>query len=339
MISKLKQLYWYIFGVVQSNLDYVYLDYFFERNLLNSIKKNILFQTGSDGNFLGKHFLIGTKGQGLLLHKQNGEVIQLLKGVDVYGITKRGTDYYCFITKNKFFGEIVKFSLEGDKITNSKIVIFGLSKGIHQIDFIEENTLMVTDTYNNRILTYDLSSTNKMINWRKYKKCLFPNGKLSIVKGRKSINYSHINSLYKHKNSIYLIAHNESFKTKKKSELFTITDEKIDKKEIQGESCHNFVIDGKGNELFCDSLNYKLVINNNEKMDFGYFTRGISCCDDFYLVGGSAIEKVREKRGEAGSAIFLLDKDYKELQQLHLPKCQVQEIRGINYKDYSYSNV
>ena len=47
-----------------------------------------------------------------------------------------------------------------------------------------------------------------------------PNGKLHD--GRKSNNYNHFNSIFQYREKLYLIAHNETKKTKRKSEVYTI---------------------------------------------------------------------------------------------------------------------
>ena len=49
------------------------------------------------------------------------------------------------------------------------------------IDFIEKNTLLVVDTYNNALLRYDNVNEIDNISWRRYSNIYYPNGKLKVV--------------------------------------------------------------------------------------------------------------------------------------------------------------
>lgn len=285
---------------------------------------------------VGMSFIFSTNTKGILLFT-DGSLYSLLEGFESYGITydKDGT-FYVFLKTGRH-GHIARFKIRLCKLVDYQIVIWGLSKGVHQID-INGNSLYVVDTYNNRILQID--KYNEVVNtyWKLVSKEYYPNGKLSS--GRKSNNYSHFNSIFFHKKTIYLIAHNETYKTSRKSELYVVDDNfnVLDIYELSGSNCHNF-FKNSNEQIFCSSLEGAVVKNDSYLLQDGGFTRGLAVSVDGYLVGSSPVQINRVDRGKGDGVINFIDrKSTKVGFRLIVKNTQIQEIRRLDCIDYSISN-
>lgn len=271
---------------------------------------------------IGRVLIIATKNGLYIL--ENNHLYKILNG-EYYGITLYGNNTYIFEKINNK-GRIIAFKKSICVKQKYEIFIDDISPGCHQIDFID-NYLFITDTYNNRLLKYNLDG-DKINEY-------YPLGKLS--NSRESHNYSHINSIYGFRESIYILCHNESKKTGKKSEIIKLNNKmKVIKKiKIDALSAHNCVIyDDK--ILVCDSLNKRLIYDNIEVLKCNLFTRGLSVFNDLIFVGGSEYAN-RDKREFAKGAIFVLDNNFNLIDKVKMP-AMVQEIRGTNHEDYSFSN-
>ena len=113
---------------------------------LYSNLENIIQQRPSNSEFIEFEssnpiditpFLIATNSQGLLLYF-NGKIKRLFKERGFYGITKLSNKFYAF-HKTGMHGNIISFKLKNNKAIENKIIIKGLSRGIHQIDFINDD--------------------------------------------------------------------------------------------------------------------------------------------------------------------------------------------------------
>ena len=162
-------------------------------------------------------FLIATQSKGLLLYN-NGEIIQLFNKKGFYGITKHNHLYFAFY-KTGMHGNIISFKLQNNQAINVKVIIKGLSRGVHQIDFIGNN-LYVTNTYDNSILIYNNANKKENIHWRNYNNIIFQmeNYKMEENQVITTISTPSMNIEKK----LYLIAHNETKKTKEKVNLYII---------------------------------------------------------------------------------------------------------------------
>lgn len=279
-------------------------------------------------------FLVGTSNQGLLLWR-HGKMIQLIKAKGFYGITKQNEVWYAF-HKTGMHGKIISFRIENNLVRDIKTVIWGLSSGVHQIDFFDKNKLAVVDSYNNALLIYENIHKCNNLFWRKYTIAVYPNGKLK--RGRKSKNYNHFNSIYKKDNNILLLAHNETYKTGNKSEIY-ILDMNYQVKEIiriDGSNCHNIYMDNE-NEIICKSLEGKILINRTDAIDLKDFTRGLSVADDFYIFGGTEKEFDKAKRGKKDGSVSIYDKEFNRNSSVVIKHTQVLEIRRVDVMDFSLS--
>jgi len=289
-----------------------------------------------EGTIINISFLIGTSQAGLLLYN-NGKIFQLSADDGFYGITKYNDEWYAF-HKTGGHGRVISFNVRGNCIYNVQTKIWGLSRGVHQIDFIKDK-LYLTDTYNNAILKYDdISNFKRPLYWRKYSACYHPNGKLN--RGRTSKNYNHFNSIYAYDKNVYLIAHNETFKTKRLSEIYILDESFLKNKirKINGSNCHNYYKD-KNSEVICLSMEGKIQHNGRSVLDLKQFTRGASISDDYFIFGGSDIELNATKRTGADGVVFITTKEFELISKLMIKNTQIQEIRRLDKQEYTLSNV
>lgn len=279
--------------------------------------------------------LVATSSRGLLLY-YHGKIFQLFDCKGFYGITKDNDVWYAF-HKTGWHGRIIRFKILNHGVCDCEVVIYGLSRGVHQIDIVNDQ-LMIADTYNNRIVVFDHYRKIKNAFWRDVcPRVYYPNGRL--CKGRKSENYNHFNSIFAADNRIFVVAHNETYKTGKYSELY-ILDSKLNKVRtisLQGSNCHNYFRTLE-NEGYCKSLEGTIVINNEEKFDVKMFTRGLSISRDLLVFGGSTIELVRQKRGHSDSKLFFCNKTREITTEVKLKKTQVNEIRRVDAVDNGLTN-
>jgi hypothetical protein len=281
----------------------------------NSVKRNY------SENIRG-HYIIATKNGLYILRNGN---LYLLRSGSYYGVTLSGKKILVFERLGEI-GRVISTTIH----SNGKIgpkgesVLFNLSGGCHQIDFIDEK-LFITDTYNNRI--YSIGSESEHIAY-------YPRGKLRH--GRKSENYAHMNSIFFHNGQYYVYCHNETTKTGRKSEIMVSRDlKKIDKMiPLKDENGHNIAI--VNDRIYhCDSMNGTLSVNNKPVFHTDSFTRGLSISTDSILLGGSDFAK-REDRDKSGGSLFFLDTEYNLITSAKLPG-MVQEIRRLDEPDLGLS--
>jgi len=283
-------------------------------------------------------FIVGTSNHGALLFYE-GKCTQIIKAPVVYGITKYEDNWWIYIRAKKS-GRIVSFDIRHCGGFNFKTRIKGLDGGIHQIDFIDTD-LFVTDTYSNRILVYkNAAYKNKDMLAGECSKKIYPAGKLNDkVWRREQKNYAHFNSIYKHEDKIYILAHNDTHNTGKKSEVYELSKNftVVDKLNIDASNAHNYYIDKDG-YLTCDSLNNRILKNGKEVFKCNTFVRGLSISEDYIIVGGSGIEFDRGIRKHKHSHIYILDKNFDTVARVRIPRCQIMEIRRVDKDEYGLSN-
>lgn len=266
-------------------------------------------------------YIISTK-RALYLIK-NGKLYSLFAGT-VYGATIKD-ERVIFYNESNTKGSILSLC-EDFKIQKIHTLLKNLPSGIHQVDFIGEH-LYCINTYNNSILVYD--------QYMNFVQEIFPNGKLS--NGRSSTNYNHYNSIFKYNNTIYLVAHNETVKTKRYSEIWKSFDnfENVNI-EITNASCaHNIYKDNEC-RLICNSLEGELLNNNRVVFKCDSFLRGLSVSHDQIVVGGSEYSK-RRYRNLLGGFLYFLNKDFNYIMTIQIPG-MVQDVCRLDCSDHTLSN-
>jgi hypothetical protein len=263
-------------------------------------------------------FLVATSHQGLL-RIAGGRVDRVAAGCSYYGLAPEGDQWLAFERLGRW-GRIVRLDLRDGA---SSTLVWGLSAGIHQIATTPE-ALVVTDTYNNRLLVYeDLGAGVR--ERRQADAVEHPVGRLR--EGRRSDNYAHFNSLCRHDNVWELVAHNESASTGRTSELFVL-DERFDVKDVRPlphTCCHNFVRHG-GTELYCGSGEGVLVADGAEVFRTADFTRGLAVTDDLILLGTSA-RLARSTRGSGQGSVYALDRNLRVLGVIRVAGTQIHDIQ------------
>lgn len=280
-------------------------------------------------------FLVSTAGSGLLLVTGN-TVSKIIDASGFYGITKEAENWWVFGYTNEK-GFVISFNIDGKTGYNIQKRIEGLSYAVHQIDFVNDD-LLLTDTYHNSFRVFRDIADKSLCRPDDALRILTPRG---LVASRKDKNYCHINSIYCDSNKIYILAHNNTFKTGRKSEIFIydLDYNKIDIWPTPYSSAHNFY---RGDmELICDSESGTLMKNNEVafECDDKSFTRGLSVSDDYIIVGSSGISPVREDRQYLDGNIYILDINFNRVAKIAIPKTQIMDIRRVDKSDYGLSNM
>ncbi|MDA9830237.1 hypothetical protein N9C66_02760 [Akkermansiaceae bacterium] len=284
-------------------------------------------------------FFIGSI-HGLLFHKAGGATTRISKH-STYGITHKEDRWYVFEkikTRLKPTGRIISFRWEDDNMKEKKVEIPLLDPEIHQIDWIDDE-LFITDTRNNRLATY-IRNGSKLTLSRE----AWPFGRLK--NGAQSDNYVHLNSIHRGSdNKIRLLLHNQTIKTKKKSELAILTEELEcnERISLDANSGHNIIFT-KETELTCDSFGSRLIRNRSVFITLDRYLRGLALNDSSLLIGGSQVA-IGLKRGSPNSVgkIFHLNLfnqgSQSLLSELHLKGYgNIYEVRIISNRDLSMSN-
>lgn len=273
----------------------------------------------------GLHGLLTVNSSGVFGHKY-------FKRRNVFGITKRDNQWWCF-AEHANGSKIVSFDLANDvRVAQDRIV--GCDNNIHQIDFIGDS-LYVADTGNNRILVYD--DVEEAVEFKYFDRAIYPNGK--TFDKPSGNNYGHFNSVFSQDGNLYVVAHNYSAYTEKKSELLKMDmlGNILSRTMLEGYSCHNYYTDGT-NDMFCDSDRGDVRSNGESVLHMDkMFFRGMSVAKDFIIVGAST--HVRKVSSVKNSYIFFLNaKSKKPIAQLYLEGITVNEIRRVDKEDACISN-
>ncbi len=259
-------------------------------------------------------FLAGT--QSGLLYVEEGRVWRLRSG-SVYGIASNGDPgtWYVFQRVPESFGRLLAVDLEEG---TARTLAGFLSTGIHQVDVVD-GRVIVLDTYNNRLVHYSDRGMRLQT--------VYPCGPLAG--GRKSANYRHFNSVFAGPDAVYVVAHNQSAKSGRDSEIHVLDRGWQPLRVIPTESgsAHN-VAEIDGVIWHCDSRGGSLVVGRKTVFqEPGLFTRGLAVNRTHVLVGGSQITE-REHRGRTGGEVIVLDRTFEPRGRLRFAGSGgVQEIR------------
>lgn len=175
-----------------------------------------------------------------------------------------------------------------------------VNSGVHQIR-AKDNVLYVVNTYKNALDLYDIKLKFRI-------KRILPNHELS--NGRLSDNYNHFNSILIVGELMYLLAHNNSVKSGKSSELYVIQGEDVVKIHDLGmKSAHDLYIlddvllinDSIGSKGLFDFTNGRTIYNIEG------FNRGIGFHLGQIVLGVSKVAS-RHDRDGIGNSIQVLSK-------------------------------
>lgn len=292
-------------------------------------------------NFLGglsqsPELMLGTK-SGLMY--TDGKIVKRLIAGRVYGITKYKNRWYIAINKRLYIGNkpissvgsIVSFVFEKRNVSDVRVEYAPLDTDIHQIDCYG-SYLFITDTSSNRVIRFLIEK-----NGLSHREDYYPAGALEY--GRRSKNYAHINSIYIEEKKIYLMLHNDTTKTGKKS-VVGIYDNEFNLLEIKniGASCAHNVVPHDGKISYCDSVDGTFVGNDRVLFQKPYFLRGVAEDGGNWYVGASDFS-TKSGRSVTQGKVFLYKKQSNEMEELTVPEMgSLYEIRLINKEDLGLSS-
>ena len=248
-----------------------------------------------------------------------------------YGIAIESETIYAFeacdrprIRSNR--GRIVRLRHRAGRIESADVLARHLDNGRHQIDIID-GALLVTDTYNQRLLRIPLDGGEP--------DRLHP---LRPPVESEPDTYLHVNSLLACGDSIYLLLHNDSGRTGRDSQIamFDRNWNRTGTIPLSGQGCHSLAMLEDGTLLSCGSAAGEIIGSDGRAIKIsGRMTRGLSVDAAQIAVGGSVFLE-REARDDAPGSVDFLDRDYRALGSVELPG-PVMEIRRIDGQDRSLS--
>lgn len=283
-------------------------------------------QKGCRLQVVQQDYLISTK-RGLYGLGPRG-LVWLLAG-QFYGLSRHGDRWYAFRKIAPGAGQLLSFAFDGQKASQTCLLLEGLSEGCHQIDFLGE-TLLVADTYHNRLLRFEFEGERLRPTGTFY-----PPGPLD--EGRESPNYAHLNSLWHGDGTLCVLFHNETSKTGRHSEIVTLDDEfRIVRRQVTPAGNAHNILRYRGKPLYCDSTAGTLCWDGQIVHRTHQFTRGLSITADYIAVGRAEYGK-RQCREKLHGGVDILDHRFQLVESLDLPG-MVQEIRAWGCPDYGLSN-
>lgn len=250
-----------------------------------------------------------------------------------FGVTIRGTRLYAF-EQVGLHGQIVSFELDASSGTDA-MHIWGFNRWIHQIDFLDDE-LAVIDTLHSRILIYQDIGTCAPLHWSRYHREIAPAGR--DRKGRNSPYHRQFNSIYRCGKKIHVVAHNDSVKTGRASEIwvFDANWELVHVLSTVGQCCHNLVAHDRG-MLMNWSLQRSLRLGNLEVYSTAEFNRGLAYDGQYVLVGNSPYTESFTDRESRAGFVDVLNNDFHRIGRVVFPGSSVRDVRIIG-KDIGLSN-
>jgi len=195
---------------------------------------------------------------------------------------------------------------------------------VHQIQCYGEK-LYVLCAHNGHVLVYDLNNID---------------GDPEIWKPEGLQRYSYMNTLFFHKDHIYIMEHNMGYNNSIISE-YMVNSRRLEHKHIlYHKKCHN-IFELNNEMCYCAShdgcicnLRGESVVNIVD----GSFVRGVAMDSRFLFVGDSKIAE-RSNRGVGDGRIMVYNTDNSEfVRSINIEKCgQIHEIRLLNRDDLCHN--
>ncbi|MFJ4689557.1 hypothetical protein [Streptomyces sp. NPDC088789] len=275
---------------------------------------------------------IATTSRGIVIWRQGG--IQGWRRGRFFGITLQEGRAYSFHETGRH-GRIVSLDLEsnlgGEMVTH----IWGLNRWIHQIDFIDDD-LVVVDTLRNRFLLYPNVEDLRSRHHSARHQVINPTPR--DRKGRRSPHYRTFNSVYRHEDRIYVVAHNHSVVTGRESEVWVFDKDwaLLETLPTGGHCCHN-VVSHEDGLVINHSLEQAVTIDGLEVAKTKGFNRGIAYNGEYILIGSSIFAEDHTQRDHDDAFVEVFDRNFKPVGQIVLPQCSLRDVRFLN-GDRSLSN-
>jgi hypothetical protein len=288
-------------------------------------------------------FLVATSAYGVLLHEP-GQLTRIVPG-NCYGITRCG-EWWLAFQRHGDFGRIVRFQLHRRRARHLHTVLHGLNYGVHQLDVIGDR-MIVVDTLKNRLLVYDDVAKLRRRSWRCWTSQVYPVGVREaadfrwdrLACQRDSAVYRHYNSVFRHDGRLYVVAHNRTVASGRRSQLFVLDDEFAvrEVRDLDAADVHNFWTDGI-RQLYCASAKGTVRLDGIDAVSLGGYTRGLSIASDMLLVGVSRYELDRNARDRADGCVYAVAPDMTVLGHVTVPRTQIHEVRRVDAAELGLSN-
>jgi hypothetical protein len=241
-----------------------------------------------------------------------------------FGLTLRGGRVYAFQLTGRH-GRVVSFDAGENRPDRIVTHLYGFNRWIHQLDFVDDE-LVVVDTLRNRLLIYpDVERARR-------RSCATSHRTIPLTpadrRGRESPNYRHFNSIYRHGAAIYVMAHNHTFVTGRKSEIW-ILDRRYRLQEVLpagGSCCHNMIMHETG-LITCRSLEQTVAVGGHDVFKAAGFTRGAAYDGKWLLIGCSTFAEDFAGRDHDDSKVAVLASDMTVLGHVNFPRSSIRDIR------------
>jgi hypothetical protein len=317
---------------------------------METCKKRIKYEVLGDTSILnGFGVLITTSSRVLYMDFPDG-IFTVADKHPSYGLTRAEDGTFWFAQRDKSVikrfrlidGEFegLEQTLDLRTIINSQAARYGL----HAIDFIDDE-LYILDTYNNRCL---IGLYAEELGEVRIIQVIYPRGMHSDVGSYDKNGYhAHFNTIYSTGDYVYMMAHNNTIKTKVLSELYMFDKDRMRLVGVVqdiGSSCHDLVVDATGDMHMCDSGNSEVKVFDGSKFNTVWddkrnksFTRGLAMNDDINIIGGSfRADGLGYK--VIDSLLFITDKNF--IDKCVIKVCGIGQVHQIRFTelDYGYSN-
>jgi hypothetical protein len=262
-------------------------------------------------------------------------VVRIVRGV-FNGVTIRDGAIYAYQQNDHFLsptkmGRILRLGVARSRIESVEVAASGLDNNCHQIDFAGDK-LLVADTYNDRVFELDLFGGAEKVH--------YPLGDAMSKDPLRPVRSAHINCLFARGDRVYLMCHNSSDWTGKRSELLECDRafRVIRRIPLAGRCCHNVVVLGDDDIRYCSSEASEVRgpggtwLSIDERM----FVRGLSIGEHVVAVGASEIT-YRADRFRSAGRVYFFEPNGARRGHITLPGAP-REIRRLDGCDWTLSN-
>jgi hypothetical protein len=254
-----------------------------------------------------------------------------------FGVTFRGDDIFLFeacdlprIETRR--GRIVRLTMRGGLIVETRVLAQGLDNGCHQIDFID-GRLHVLDTYNQALLRF---APGEMTWETLHPLPARPEGGWVGIDPE----YRHVNSLLAVGDRRLLLLHNGARHMNRRSRIavFDADWRPLVHWKVMGSGCHGLALLEDGSVLTCGSMEGTLISQDGLLVRVSpHMTRGLAVDAHSVVVGASQLAE-REGRLRNSGTITFMDRQYNIRKVLEVPGAPT-EVRRLDGQDFGLSSV
>lgn len=300
------------------------------RNLVNRVRDTFEFRRDTvnvtERDFGGYTHIMASR-QGIFAINEHG--FKKLVCGRFFGVTVRNGNFYCFQLCDETgtnSGRIVHLKTERNRIVDTEVLVKGLHKGCHQIDFAGD-VLFIVDCCNARILSLAPGA--------KECKAYYPLGSVPAAEAEEI----HMNSMCGHPDgTFWIMLHNYN---SRHSEILVVDSSftVLRRFQLSAGSAHNIVFTGDELEyLVADSFGGRILSGRGPVIEaLPMMPRGISLDHNTCVFGESVFATRVRRRYVPGRVHFADRRSWKVLSTLEVPAAPT-DIRRIDGEDFSLTN-